>query len=123
MLIISPNLTFQINEDTKMSKEMEETMMSKMKDMPSFMTENEDETYTIKCRKRDFILKELSGGGVEKSNDLASKSGKDEVTILIQKSLITPEISDMDFSDAILGHELIRLKSAITWLYGLMDFL
>ena len=53
----------------------------------------------------------------------AEKSGNDEVKILVQKSLVSPEIKDIDFGTTVKGHELVRLKIATQWLYGLNDFL
>jgi len=93
-----------------------------LKNVPSFITENEDGTYTIKTRDGDFVMEEMAGDVVEKCERLAEKTKTSYEALLAVKSIIKPSISDNDFSK-LKGSTFMKLKIAVVYVYGLNDFL
>lgn len=90
--------------------------------IPSFIEENEDETFTIKTRKRSYVMKELSGEDLEKARALAPKIGKSEEAVIALKSLVDSDMNESDFFK-LGGATYVKLTGAVQYIYELNDFL
>jgi len=95
---------------------------------PSYLTENEDGTYTLELRKEKLlpegklILEELNGEAIESCTKLAEKIDKDMEILLARRSCVEPKLTDNDFVE-LKGSNYMKIKFAIMYVYGFNDFL
>lgn len=90
--------------------------------MPSFINENEDGTFTVTAKGKEYILKELSGSQVDNARKLAGSMNKPEESVIAMKSLVSPELDESEFFD-LPGSIYMKLTGAIQYIYELTDFL
>ena len=105
-----------------------EDAKEKLKEIPSFLTENEDGTYTLKMKVEELIpdgeiiLVEKGGKTIESCSKMAEKIGKDMEILLAKRSCKKPVLTDEDI-ESLKGSNYLRLKFATMYVYGLNDFL
>jgi len=106
-----------------MNDEMLENIKEKLKTMPFFITELEDGSYEVVTKSgKKYTLRELSGDDLERTQRLAKQTNVDVERLLVVRSLIEPKITDDEFGK-LPGGDFTRLKLAITYVYGMNDFL
>ena len=106
-------------ELTEKEKLAAKEVMSKK---PSYIIENEDGTFTIKTRHRDYTMKELSGEEVEKCEKLSDNTNVEIDVLLASRSIVDEDITDATFNK-IPGSDYFKLKMAVAYIYGMNDFL
>lgn len=103
-------------------------MKEKIQEMPKFLTENEDGTYTLICKKEDkipdgqIILEEKSGKVIESCQKMADNVGKEMEILLARRSCKEPQLTDEDIEE-LKGSNYMKLKFAVMYVYGMNDFL
>ncbi len=101
---------------------MEQEMKEKLNKIPQWLTENENETWTVKGKKKDYILEEQNGGVIDSCQKLAEKTNTPMESLLASRSTKEPKLSDAEIKE-LKGGDYMRLKMAIVYIYGLNDFL
>lgn len=96
--------------------------MEEERKLPKFLKENEDGTYTITAKGKEYVMKEVSGSHLENARKLATSMNKSEEAVIAMKSLVSPEINESDFFD-LPGSVYLKLTGATQYIYGLTDFL
>jgi hypothetical protein len=103
-------------------------LKEKIKEIPKFLQENEDGTYTLLLKKEEkipdgkIILEEQSGTVIESCQKLSENVGKDMEILLARRSCKEPKLTDEDIS-TLKGSNYMKLKFATMYVYGLNDFL
>lgn len=97
-------------------------LMDKLKEMPKWISENEDGTYTVTTKSGDYIMEEQSGEVYEKASRLSEKLNIDLDSLLVTRSLVKPKLTDDEFK-SLKGSSYLKLKMAITYIYDMQDFL
>ena len=92
------------------------------KKLPKFMKENDDGTYTITAKGKEYVLKELTGREIEKARKVAESQKIDESAAFAMRGLVSPEMNESDFVD-LPGAVYFKLTGATKWIYELDDFL
>ena len=99
-----------------------------LKEMPSFLKENEDGTYTLTLKKEEklpdgtLVLEEQDGNAIESCEKLATNVGKEMEMLLARRSCKEPKLTDEDITN-LKGSNYMKLKYAVMYVYGLNDFL
>ena len=96
--------------------------MEKMKEMPPFITKNDDGKYIVTSNGKEYIMEEQSGAVMEKCQRLADKTNTNMETLLAVKSLVEPKLTDSEFMD-LPGSTFTKIRLAVVYIYGLNDFL
>lgn len=97
--------------------------MTAERKIPKFITENEDGTYTVLAKGKEYVLEELDGEGLEKAKTVASNlKTVSEDAMIAARSLKSPEMSDSDFLK-LPGSIYAKLIAATAYVYEFDDFL
>jgi len=91
-------------------------------EIPKFMEELENGQWKVIGKHGTYILEEKGGKVVESCEKLSEKTGIPYENLLVTRSSVEPKLSDNDFGE-LKGSDYFRLKAAITYVYGLNDFL
>jgi len=108
-----------------MTDEVSKEIVEKMKSLPVWIIEpevkSEDGHYIweIKCFDETIKMKELTGYEYESASSFAEKMGHDETKVLLQRSVVDKTSLELD---DMRGKKYLRLKSALTYVYGMHDF-
>lgn len=105
-----------------MANQLTDEQISKLKEKPKFIIENDDGTFTIQTRHRTYTMKELNGEEVEKLETLSENTKQEIDVLLASRSIVDEDITDVSFKK-IPGSDYYKLKLAVTYIYGMNDFL
>jgi len=101
---------------------MKEEELEIIKKMPKWLVANDDETFTLSAKGKDYIFEEKSGEVIEQAQMLSEKTKKDYEILLARLSLVEPKLSDKDITE-LPGSVYMKFKLGINHVYGMSDFL
>lgn len=95
--------------------------MAEERKLPKFLTENDDGTWTVEAKGKQYVFQELNGGQVLNARKSAEKLQLSEEVVLAMKSLKSPEMSQSDILD-LPGSVMFKFAKAMEFVYGIDDF-
>ena len=93
--------------------------------LPKWLIPLENDKYKVICKHGEYILEEKDGDTFEMCKTLADKMNGSVSfeKFLMMRSIIEPIVNETEFGKIIKGSDYIRLQFAISYVYGLEDFL
>lgn len=95
-----------------------------IKKNPKWLIPLEDGKYKVIGRYNEYILEEKSGSVIDHCKRVSENTNGSVSmeALLVVRSLVEPKISEDDF-EKLKGSDYLKLQAAITYVYGLDDFL
>ena len=88
----------------------------------SWMTENEDDTWTINTKKGDFIIKEVSEEVMQQCERKSEKLKSSLINVLAPKCIVSPATTDEEYLN-LPASVTMKLKYSVMSINGMVDFL
>ena len=104
-----------------------EQIKEMVSELPDFIKENEDGTYTITLKKEKLIpegkviMEEKSGKVLESCQKMSDSINKPYEALLAVRSCVEPKLTNDDLEN-LKGSNYFKLKSAVLYIYGMSDF-
>jgi hypothetical protein len=106
-------------------KEIPENVIEELKEVPHWIKEPEGANeegefiWEVDCFGEKVFIKELNGAKYEAASAFADKTKWDVMQVLLQRSVVGLGIEDLE---NMRGKKYLRLKTALTFVYGMNDF-